>query len=94
VANGIEAVEMLEKMDFDVIVSDVKMPGMGGMDLGKWISENKPDCMERFVLITGAIDAEIEKFSMDYGCHHMTKPFKVEEIMKKVAIIVKKSGRI
>ena len=94
VANGVEAVDMLEKMDFDVIVSDVKMPEMGGLELGKWISENKPGGMERFILMTGAIDAEIEKFSENYGCQKITKPFKIEELIKKVAKITDNSGRM
>jgi len=38
-----EAIEILEAgVDIDVVFSDIRMPGMGGVALAKWVSENRP----------------------------------------------------
>ncbi|MGM9937118.1 MAG: response regulator, partial [Candidatus Ornithomonoglobus sp.] len=43
--NGRMAVETLLKEDYDIVITDIKMPVMTGIELAGWISENKPDTM-------------------------------------------------
>lgn len=38
------AVRLLEKIKFDVVMTDIKMPGMNGIELFKLIKENWPKC--------------------------------------------------
>ncbi len=42
-ASGEEALELTRKRDFDVVFSDVVMPGMGGLRLAEQLAEEKPD---------------------------------------------------
>ena len=79
-SNGKEAIELLEQNQFDVVISDVKMPNMSGMDVGKWLNKNKPDTLKRFILTTGALDPEIDNFCRQYGCDAITKPFEMEKL--------------
>ena len=48
------AVKLLEKIKFDVVMTDIKMPGMNGIDLFKLIKENWPKC--RVIFLTGYRD--------------------------------------
>ncbi len=41
--SGEEALELTRKHDFDVVFSDVVMPGMGGLRLAEQLAEEKPD---------------------------------------------------
>ena len=48
------AVRLLEKIKFDVVMTDIKMPGMNGIELFKLIKENWPKC--RVIFLTGYRD--------------------------------------
>ena len=41
--NGKNAVEKLKNEDFDIVITDIKMPIMTGIELAGWIYQNKPD---------------------------------------------------
>jgi len=51
VYSGREAVEAARTFDPHVVLSDVMMPGMSGIELAKWLAENYPDC--KVLLMTG-----------------------------------------
>lgn len=48
------AVKLLEKIKFDVVMTDIKMPGMNGIELYRLIKENWPKC--RVIFLTGFRD--------------------------------------
>jgi two-component system, NtrC family, response regulator PilR len=81
--DGEEALQIFKKTPFDIVISDMMMPNMGGMDLLNELKQIDPDVI--FVLITGypsmesAIEA-IKKGARDY----ITKPFNIEEIKIKI----------
>ena len=91
-SNGKEAIELLEQNQFDVVISDVKMPNMSGMDVGKWLNKNNPVLLERFILATGAIDPEIDDFCRQYGCDAITKPFEIEKLLIVIGRVLGKLG--
>lgn len=41
--DGIEAIDYLKQAAYDVVITDIKMPGMDGLNLAKFIQENYPD---------------------------------------------------
>jgi len=51
--NGLEATVALERDDFDLIVSDVRMPHMNGVELLAWIRTHRPEALSRTVFMTG-----------------------------------------
>ncbi len=83
VRSSIEAIEMLRCKPFDVIITDLLMPGKGGGELIKYASENCP--RTSVIVITAypsadsAIDA-VKKGVIDY----FTKPFRTEDILSAV----------
>ncbi len=79
-SNSLEVPDLLSENRYDVVITDLKMPGMGGLDLLKYIREN--DRFEEVIMITafGSFDTVMEALShkvLDY----ITKPFKKEEIL-------------
>ncbi len=74
------AIELLEKDNFDLVISDVRMPGMGGLTLLekiKGIDSGIP-----VIMITAYASPENAVQAMKEGAFdYITKPFKVEEII-------------
>ncbi|MBD3346231.1 MAG: response regulator [Chitinivibrionales bacterium] len=81
--SGDEAVRILEANSIDMVLTDIKMPGMSGVDLLKWIKENKNALP--VLLTTGfpTLDTAIEALKLG-AYDYLTKPFHLEEIGEKI----------
>ena len=78
------AVELMGNEDFDIIVSDIKMPKMSGMELLSYVRKNRPDIPIVMITAYGTIKQAVEALkagAMDY----IVKPFDVEELKIIVA---------
>jgi two-component system response regulator PilR (NtrC family) len=75
------ALELFQKQEFDLIISDIKMPGIGGLSLLEKIKEM--DSGVPVIMITAYASPENAVFAMKSGAFdYITKPFKVDEIIK------------
>ena len=81
--NGEEAIEILDRTEIDLVVTDIKMPGITGVDLLKRIKENQP--VTPVLITTGfpTLDTAIEALKLG-AYDYLTKPFHLEEISEKV----------
>ena len=71
--NGIEAYEFLSQNQPEIVISDIKMPGMNGLELVKKVYENFPEI--RFILLSGFSEFDYAKQAMEYGVkHYLLKP--------------------
>lgn len=71
--------ELIEKEDFDLLICDIKMPQISGMEILKYIKENKPDVPVIMITAYGSIKQAVEALragAMDY----VVKPFDIEEL--------------
>jgi two-component system response regulator PilR (NtrC family) len=90
-ADGDEALDIVQTQKVDVILSDLYMPGMNGIELLKRIKSQRKNIV--FLMITAhptietAVDA-IKKGAYDY----LTKPFHIEEVRIKISRAMEKSG--
>jgi DNA-binding NtrC family response regulator len=78
------AVELIGNDDFDMIISDIKMPKMSGMELLRYVREKRPDIPIVMITAYGTIKQAVEALkagAMDY----IVKPFDVEELKIIVA---------
>ncbi|MCD6227974.1 MAG: response regulator [Candidatus Omnitrophica bacterium] len=86
--NGQDALAMVEEEDFDLIVADVRMPGMNGIETIKAIYENlEKRGLKRIpvIFITGYADEEIEQRAETLGpVAYIYKPFEITELVDKV----------
>src|SRR5512138_2337193 len=78
--DGTSAVNELERARYDMVISDLKMPKMGGLDLLKEVARVHPDTLT--VIMTGFGTVETAIDAMKRGAYdYILKPFKVEEIV-------------
>jgi DNA-binding NtrC family response regulator len=85
--NGEEALAKLQERDFALVLLDLKMPGMDGVDVLRWIGGNRPGV--RVVIITahGTIDSAVD--AMKHGAvDYIQKPFAPKEIRELVSRIL------
>jgi CheY-like chemotaxis protein len=87
-ANGKEALQILEESPFDLVISDVMMPGMGGMELLNSIRELNSDTS--VIMITAHPAMELTVSAMKKGAvDFLKKPFKIEDLLYKVDIYLR-----
>ena len=87
--NGQQAIEMIKEESFDVVVLDLKMPGMSGIEIHSIIKKEHPDLP--ILLITGH-GAPPEQLGLSPGEHYdlLEKPIGLEVLIEKIREVVKK----
>lgn len=83
VANGLEAVARLEREEFDAILTDMKMPGMDGLELIDHACRLAPTAF--CIMMTGFGTVETAISAMKRGAYdYVLKPFKVQDVIRIV----------
>lgn len=78
--NSLEVPILLEKNEYDIIITDLKMPGMDGLDILKYVKDNKR--FEQVIIITAFGSLETAMEALAQGVYdYITKPFKKEQII-------------
>jgi PAS domain S-box-containing protein len=89
VADGAEALRLLRERRFDVIISDVRMPGMSGREFLDRLRRDWPDLLPRLVFSTGAPAApDTAALFKESGVPTVLKPFDfaaLEQVIREVA---------
>lgn len=81
--NGARAMEILKQKDFDVVVLDVKMPGIGGIEVLRWIKANTPGV--EVIMLTGGVSVEDGITGMQLGAFdYVIKPAPLNELVDKI----------
>ena len=81
--NGVEALEILERQSISLVMSDMRMPRMDGIELLKQIRVRWPDTA--VVMITAVADVEVAVSCLASGAmDYLTKPFHLEEVRARV----------
>lgn len=79
-ADGVEAFEALSTSRYDLVISDLKMPRMGGIELLEAIPQISPNTLT--VIMTGFGTVETAIDAMKRGAYdYVLKPFKIEEVI-------------
>jgi len=77
--NGQEAVQGLRKTQFDLVITDLMMPGADGMEVLRQAKERNPDCV--VILITGYASLDSALQAIRGGAYdYIRKPFKLDEL--------------
>jgi DNA-binding NtrC family response regulator len=79
-AEGGQALALLEREPVDLVVTDVRMPGMGGMEALRAVKELNPDIVVIIMTAFGSIDQAVQ--AVKEGAYdYISKPFKIEEML-------------
>jgi DNA-binding NtrC family response regulator len=83
-ASAIEALKIVEQSQFDIIITDLQMPGMDGLAFIRTLSERKIDAQIVMVTAFASVTSAVE--AMRYGAFdYIEKPFDVEQLESLVA---------
>ena len=78
-----DALDRIEAESFDLVVSDIKMPGLSGLDLLRAVKAKQP--ATPVVLITGAPSVNSAVFGLRHGAYdYLPKPFSIKEVQQLV----------
>ena len=80
-ANGKEGLDKILQNEIHIVITDIKMPGIDGLELIRRAMKVKPDL--RFIVLSGYDEFEFAQQAMHYGVrHYLLKPTKMQEIDK------------
>ncbi|HPL83202.1 MAG TPA: response regulator [Candidatus Omnitrophota bacterium] len=89
VATGEESIELVAKEDFDVVLMDIKLTGMSGLEALKRIKDIKPGII--VIMITGfGYDEDLIAKSREYGCAgYIGKNMPVSQMISSFKLFIK-----
>jgi two-component system response regulator PilR (NtrC family) len=77
--DGEEAIELLHKEIFDLVITDLRMPKIDGMDVLKAVKSASPETVVLIITAFATADSAVE--AMKQGAYdYLTKPFQVDEV--------------
>lgn len=87
-SSGEEALHILEREDFDVVITDLVMPGIDGTELVRLIKERRPE--QDIVMVTGVVDVKTAVDTMKLGAtDYILKPFDRKALTDSIEKILK-----
>lgn len=78
--NGADGVKQFQSGDFKVVISDIKMPGMSGMDVLKKVKEKSEETVVILITAYGTIKDAVKAVRLG-AADYLTKPFEKEELI-------------
>lgn len=80
-----EALDKTTESDFDVIVSDVKMPMKSGLDLVRALRTQEKTKAIPIIILTGSTEAELRQQALEVGASQViNKPFTVDKLVQEL----------
>jgi len=90
---GGEAIQQLEAGNFDLIVSDIRMPGLSGIELYDWLKAERPAMLRRILYTTGdSFDAKTRDFLETYQVPYLGKPFDLKQLKQSLELLLERPG--
>lgn len=87
--NGVEALEIIKAGQADILITDIRMPGMDGLELARKAKEAQENI--HIIILSGFSEFEYAKQAISIGVKdYLLKPIKVKELTDNVAGIVRK----
>lgn len=91
-SNGVDVLSYLETQDIDVLITDIKMPFMTGIELAKRVSELHPEIIILF--LSGHKDFEYARMALQLNVkHYIVKPTKYDELFSIFTCLKEKLDR-
>ena len=79
--SGEAALAFLDKEDYGAILTDYMMPGLDGIKLYEALGERRPHLQARLVMMSGAIDPQLDRFVRNRRITFLQKPFNAQQLI-------------
>ena len=84
-ADGEEALALVRRRQFDLVICDLKMPRLDGQSFYRTLDEAKPGLAHRVIFVTGDVaGTDTEAFLKESGCRFLAKPFRLGDLLQAV----------
>ena len=82
-ADGGEALSRVRAKSYDLVVCDLKMPRVGGIEFYRAIAAATPALAKRVIFVTGDVaGTDAERFLAESGCRWLAKPFRLGDLLR------------
>ena len=90
--DGTEAVDYLSVYTYDIVLLDVMLPKMSGIDVLKWMRNKKIETPVLMLTALGSIEDRVN--GLDSGADdYLVKPFSYEELMARIRVLTRRHSR-
>ncbi|MBI5588314.1 MAG: response regulator [Deltaproteobacteria bacterium] len=87
--SGEDALVKLKENSYDLIISDIKMPGLGGIGFYREVASIRPEAIKKIIFISGdSVNRETREFLSEAGNLSLKKPFTVDQLNKIVSRLI------
>lgn len=91
VNTGEDAISIMEEFRPDIVILDIVLPGISGLEVLKFLKDKYPKIM--VILATSKNEIDDIKAGYEYqGDYYITKPYKIDEIFKAIDILSSLGG--
>ncbi len=95
VLDGKEALEKIKKRRYDLIILDLMLPGMSGLDLCKRLRSDSPNRDTPVIMLTALSDEDTKVKGFSTGADdYVTKPFSMKELLARIEAVLRRVGHI
>ena len=85
VASANDALDKLDSQDYNLVLLDIKMPGMSGIELFENMQKVNPAMTKKVLFITGDVmEADTKGFFSNNDVPYITKPFDIDKLMREI----------
>lgn len=93
--NGVEALNIIEKEEIDMIISDILMPEMDGIELCKHVKSNPAYSYIPVILLSAKTDISSKIEGLECGADiYMEKPFSIVQLLAQISSIIENRNNI
>jgi DNA-binding response OmpR family regulator len=79
-ADGAEALDLIERTRYQLVVLDLMMPKVGGLEVIRSLKKNCASTLRK-VIVTSAVASEVDG-DLAFVCHVLPKPFDISKLME------------
>jgi len=88
--NGEEAIARVLGRAYDLIICDLKMPRVDGMQFYRMLERDHPAAARRILFVTGDVaGTDAERFLEETGCRWLAKPFRLRDLLRTAQEILR-----
>lgn len=93
VANGDEALHLFQSQPMDLVILDVMMPGLSGIEVSNMLRTSSPDLPILMLTAMGSIDDKIAGFN-NGADDYLVKPFHFKELLLRIEALLRRSKQV